>query len=341
MHVINIPQMQQVVRHVCYEQHQAVMFIGGAGVGKTHGIRQAAVDEIGGVLCEFRLGHHDSMDLKGYPEVQDGQMFWRPAHTIPFVGNDNFPNDKPIFFFLDEITSALPAVQAPAYQLIDEYRLGEHKLKSNVYIIAAGNRDSDKGITSRLAMPLCNRMTWFEIATDVDAWCVHAQKMGWAPELIAFMQFRKPLLHTFDAAPTVKVFASPRTWEKAAHYYASKMPVDIKIAAMAGAVGDGPATEFWGFVDVWSKLTPISQIIKDPKGTPVPDEGKSGVRYALAVSIAGHMSVKNIAALHIYLGRMDPEYAILAWHLAVKRDDMLFTTPEFLSFAKQYKVAFS
>lgn len=342
MHAITIPQMKQVIQHIVLEENEPAMFVGQFGNGKTVGCDQA-VKLLGGVLCDIRLGQYDTVDLKGYPDTVNGFMVWRPASTLPFVGNDNFPDDKIIYLVFDEITSATPSVFAIAYQLINERRVGEHVLKPNVRIIAMGNRESDKGVVNRMPMPLSNRMTWFEVVVDVPAWCLHAQAMGWPPVFIAFHQFRKgvPMLCTYDPKKAEKVVATPRTWEKAIKYFLSTMPHDIKLAAMAGAIGQGPSDEFWGFVNIWHKLIPIEKIIKDPMGTAIPEPKEAGMRYALAISISGSMTVDNAKPLYAYLQRMDPEFTILAWQMGLARDPDLYTTDEFLDFAKKFKVVFA
>jgi hypothetical protein len=42
------------------------------------------------------------------------------------------------------------------------------------------------------------------------------------------------------------------------------MPDHIKQASMAGAIGEGPAAEFWGFVDVWGKMPKMADIEAKP-----------------------------------------------------------------------------
>ena len=62
-----------------------------------------------------------------------------------------------IVLFLDEMNSAAPSVQAAAYQLILNRKVGTYKLPDNVMIVAAGNREADKGVTYRMPAPLANR----------------------------------------------------------------------------------------------------------------------------------------------------------------------------------------
>jgi hypothetical protein len=347
MHTLSIPAAKTLLQSVAFDMLEPAMLWGQPGVGKSEMIRQLA-EENGAALVDIRLSQYDSVDLRGIPTVDEGLTVWNVPSTLPFKGNHRFSEDaKVIVLFLDEINSASPAVAAVAYQLINDRRVGEHQLMDSVIIIAAGNRESDKGVTNKMPTPLANRFTHIEIGLDVDAACVHFQKIG-LPEIgIAFLQFRKPLISTFivdkQGTPTVtldKAFATPRTWVKALKYYASSMPKDAKIAAMAGAVGDGPANEFWGFVDIYSKIKDlVPSILSNPEKADVPEE--RSLMYAVTVALSGQMDTKTTANIHKYLLRLDSEFVVLAWMLATKRDEALYGTPEFMDFSKKFKAVFS
>lgn len=345
MQVISIPDMKDAITHVGVRQREPMMFWGKPGVGKSDGIKQAAADHKA-ELVDIRLSQYDSVDLRGIPVPVGRSTVWNAPITLPFMGTENpafnaaAAEDRLIFLFLDEINSAAPSVAAVAYQLINDRAVGEHRLMDNVVVIAAGNREQDRGVTNRMPTPLANRFTHYEIDVDVDAWCFWAQETGLPAEGVAFMQFRKPLLSTFDPAKPDKAFATPRSWKKALTYYAdAAMPDHIKQASMAGAVGEGPAAEFWGFVDVWGKMPRMSDIIATPEKVPVPDE--AAMRYAVAVAVSGTMDHKVVAPLSVYLERMDPEFGVLAWQLALRRDPTISGTNEFIQFSKKYRAIFA
>ena len=352
MQLIKITDIEPILKHVVLELHETVGFLGQYGAGKTEGIEFYA-DKLGAVLCKVLLGQYDTVDLKGTPWVVEydnserglpnwQSTVWRPASTLPFKGNPNFPTDKPIYLFLDEITSATIPVMGICYQLVNERRVGEHELMDNVYVIVAGNREVDKGIVNRMPMPLNNRITWYEVGVDPEAWCIWAQrKYGEkAAIFMAFIMWRKPLLCTHDPAKPEKTVATPRTWEKCIKYFNhDPMPDKTKRMSMAGAVGDGPSAEFYGFVDVWQKVTHLmARIKKDPANAEIPDE--PSLQYAVAISLSGDMNPKTVGALNTYLMRMPPEFTVIAWQLAILRDKTLFPTPEFITFSKKYKVVF-
>lgn len=342
MYVVSIPDAQQLIRSVCVKHNKALMLWGPPGVGKSAMVAQV-VKEHNGVLVDFRCGQYDSVDLRGFPGIDaaTNHTVWYAPSTLPFKGNPKFDEQgPPIFVFADEINAAVPAVAGVLYQLFLDRCIGEHVLMDNVIMLAAGNRESDKGVTNRMPTPLANRFTHVEVGTDVNAWCQWAQDAGLPPIGIAFMQFRKELLNTFDSAKTAKAFATPRSWATALGYYADDtMPESIKMAALAGTVGQGPAAEFWGFVDVYAKIIPIGKILADPMGIALPEE--LSLQWATAINVSGAMDVTNVKALHAFITRMPPEIVLCAWTLATRRDKALYTTPEFMAFSKKYKFIFT
>jgi hypothetical protein len=153
-------------------------------------------------------------------------------------------------------------------------------------------------------------------------------------ELMAFLMFRKPLISTFDPKSPDPAFATPRSWEKVAHYDTNPaMPEDIKEASIEGAVGEGPAAEYAGFKRVISDMPSMRDIEANP--TTVPVSEKPEVRWAVAVGIAGELAGKpaTSGAFQQYLDRMDPEFGILAWQLGIKRNEQLIGTKEFIHMA--------
>lgn len=348
MQVIKISDMQLVLDHVVLGEHEPAMFVGQFGAGKTDGVMDWA-ERRGVHMCKVLLGQYDTVDLKGTPWVREEEDYhstvWHPASTLPFKGNPRFPKEQPILLFLDELTSATIPVMAVCYQLINERRVGEHELMDNVYIACAGNRDQDKGVVTRMPMPLKNRMTWFEIGVDLGDWSAWAsRKYGTAASMvIAFLNWKHDYLCTYDPARPEHVVATPRTWEKAIKYYnRDTMPESIKEASIGGAVGQGVCVELWAFKNIYHEITQlIPAIRKDPGKAPIPDEPSK--QYGIAVACSGNMSMKDEKAIHAfntYLMRMPAEFTVLAWQLAVNRDKLLFECDEFVRFSSKYASVF-
>ena len=65
------------------------------------------------------------------------------------------------------------------------------------------------------------------------------------------------------------------------------------------------------------------------------------MRYAVTVAVSGTMNKQNVAPFHAFLMRLDPEFAILAWKLAMQRDPAITATAEFIDFSKRYRAVFA
>ena len=342
MHLITIQTMALAVKHTAVAEGEPCFFWGPPGCGKSEGMALAA-KEMDADLVDIRLGQYDSVDLRGFPGIDaaSGTTVWHMPSTLPFVGNPKFDPERKKLIFLDEANACTSAVAGVAYQLVQEGRVGEHVLQPNTYIVAAGNREGDKGVTNKQPLPLANRFTHFEVGPDAESWIMWAATQPRIPaELIAFLQFRKPLISTFDPTLPAKAFATPRTWEKAAKYFTSTtMPESLKDASIEGAIGEGPAAEFRGFCKVISSMPSMAAIEADPLGVPVSE--KPEVRWAVAIGIAGEMKPGNTAAFCQYLDRMDPEFSILAWQLGLRRNETLIGTPEFIKMSRVHQAIFA
>ena len=341
MQVIDMATMKEAIKQIVIRKNRPCIFIGPSGCGKTEGADQVGIEE-DIFLARFLLGQYDSVDMKGTPWVRtrDGYQdtVWHPASTLPFEGNPAFPDDRIILPHFDEATSGTVPVLGIMYQLTQERRVGEHKLKDNVRIMLSGNRESDKGIVNRFPMPLCNRLTWYELQPTVQAFSLHAQKIGVDPVCVAFLNWQKTKLHTFDPKSPDKVFATPRSWVTAMDYYSdTTMSAALKEASISGSIGAGVCAEFYAFVEHWrmiAKLMP--SILKTPDKAEVPTE--PSMQYAVAVSISGSMKDNHTCtAYYTYLKRMPPEFMVMAWSLAMARDDNLREMDAFMVFAETNK----
>lgn len=338
MQVVNISLMKQLIAHVGVRHRRPLMLWGPMGVGKTEGVEQSAAEH-DATLVDVRLSQYESVDFRGIPTVLQGSTVWNMPATLPFKGNPRFDEDNGlIYLFLDEINSGHPSVLAVCYQLLNQRRVGEHQLMDNVVILAAGNRDSDRGVTNRMPAPLLDRLVQAEIVADIKPWTAWAQRSGKVPPVgIAYLNFQPEQLHTFDANTAEKTFATPRSWEYAFEFFMdAAMPLEVRLAAMAGAVGESRVIQFTAFNEMWGSLPPIGEIIANPDKVTVPHEMDRC--YAMAVHVSGHMRKDTVGQLQRYLDRMDPEFVVLAWTLAINRDDSITDTDAFLTqYAPRYR----
>jgi hypothetical protein len=143
------------------------------------------------------------------------------------------------------MNSAAPAVQAAAYQLILNRRIGKYKLPDNVVMVAAGNRDSDKGVTFRMPSPLANRFLHLEVRPDFQSWQNWAVKNKIHSDVVGYLSFSKSDMFDFDPRSNSRSFATPRTWTFASEFCDDKDISDSELTDLiAGCVGEGTAVKF-------------------------------------------------------------------------------------------------
>lgn len=303
------------------------------GVGKSDIIRQLA-DDRDAQLVDIRLSMWDSVDVRGVPSVTKGVTCWNPPAILPFEGNPAFDSKRPIFLFLDELTQALPAVQAVAFQLILDRAMGEHKLMPNVRVFAASNRQTDRAGANRMATPLANRMTHVELIPNLDAWCSWAFAHDKNPLPIAFLRLRPDLLNTFDPSKGDVAFATPRSWETVCDIVGQNLTPDVRYALTAGTIGEGPATELEAFVRTWERMPNIDGILMNPAGADVPSE--PDILYAVSAALAARAEKANFGAIIEYVQRLPDEFAMMAIRDSVKRKPEVQATKAFSQAAVKY-----
>lgn len=164
--------------------------------------------------------------------------------------------------FLDEINAAPPSVQAAAYQLVLNRRVGEYRLPDGVSMVCAGNRESDKGVTFRMPSPLANRLVHMEMTTNFDDWQKWAIMNKVHPDVVGFLSHHKQKLFNFDPKSNDKAFATPRSWVFVSQLISDDMPDSVNTSLVAGTVGEGLAVEFAAHRKVAARMPKSEDVLR-------------------------------------------------------------------------------
>jgi len=235
---------------------------GPPGIGKSDIIAQITNNVLtNSFLIDIRLSLWEPTDIKGIPyfDSNSSTMVWAPPAELPteeFAAQyDN------IVLFLDEMNSAAPAVQAAAYQLILNRRVGTYKLPDNVLIVAAGNREADKGVTYRMPAPLANRFVHLELAVNWDDYFAWAVENKIHKDVIGYLTFAKKDLYDFDPKSPSRSFATPRSWSFVSELLEDDDDESTTTDLVSGAIGEGLAVKFMAHRKVASKLPNPTDIL--------------------------------------------------------------------------------
>ena len=261
------------------QTRRPVFLWGPPGIGKSELVAQIGADA-GREVIDIRLALWEPTDIKGIPyyNAEQGKMVWAPPAELP-----TDPESTAIIF-IDELNSAPPAVQAAAYQLILNRAVGQYKLPKGVDIVAAGNREGDRGVTYRMPAPLANRFLHLEMKVDFDDWQDWATLNKVHPEVVGYVGYAKQDLYDFDPKGASKAFATPRSWNFVSELLTDDdTDLETLQTLISGAIGDGLAVKFMAHRKIASKL-PRAEEILDGKVMDLQIKEVSAM-YSLTVSL--------------------------------------------------------
>jgi len=241
-------------------KQRPVFIWGPPGIGKSDIVHQIG-ESIEAHVIDVRLSLWEPTDIKGIPyySANDNTMQWAPPVELP---NEKMAKKhKAIILFLDEMNSAAPAVQAAAYQLILNRRVGTYVLPDNVYIVAAGNREADKGVVYRMPAPLANRFVHLELAVNFDDWFAWAVDNKIHKDVVGYLQFSKKDLYDFDPKSPSRSFATPRSWSFVSELLEDELDEETTTDLVSGSVGEGLALKFVAHRKVASQMPNPADIL--------------------------------------------------------------------------------
>ena len=334
--------------HKAIRVRRPIVMWGPPGIGKSDVVEQVS-QELGGTLIDIRLSQCEPTDIRGIPFYNKdlGKMDWAPPIELP---DEEFASQFPVVvLFLDEINGAAPAVQAAAYQLILNRRVGKYKLPDNVAIIAAGNRDSDKGVTYRMPMPLANRFIHLEMRPDFASWQQWAVTKGIHKDVVGYLSFAKQDLYDFDSRSSSRSFATPRSWCFVSDLLNDDdIDNDTLFNLVSGTVGEGLAVKFAAHRKVSGQLPDPADILSG-KETSLKVKEVSAM-YSLTISMCYELrdAVDNkVPSEEFYkmadrffefmMNNFETELVVMGARIALKTHELPIEPTKLKSFDTFYK----
>lgn len=307
-----------------------VLITGKPGIGKSQIVGQAT-DSVGARMILSHPAVADPTDAKGLPWMaKDGES----ATFLPFGElAEAMRATEPTVWFLDDLGQATPAVQASFMQLLLARRVNGHRLPDCVTFVAATNRRVDRAGVTGILEPVKSRFASIvELETDLDEWTQWAFRHGIAPEVIAYLRFQPDSLDDFRPTADLTNSPVPRTWESVSNVLALDLPNAIRAEAIAGAISDGEATKFEGFLTLYRELPSIDGILVDPNTGAIPD--KPATLYAVTAALATRATVENFSRIARYAERLvetgNGEFAALLLLDSQRKNEEIAKSTDFI-----------
>jgi len=312
------------------------LIVGAPGIGKSDIVHQAA-DAAGADTIISHPALADPTDAKGLPwPGKDGTH----ATFLPFGELASaLAAKKPTVWFLDDLGQATSAVQSGYMQLLLARRVNSHVLPECVSFVAATNRRGDKAGVTGILEPVKSRFkTIVELVTSLQDFCGWALANNIDPRIIAFLRLRRELLHQFE--PSTKTDMEncpcPRTWGAVSDLLTKtklEQHASLLYPAVAGAVGEGAATEFVGFLKTFKDVPSPDAILLNPDTAKIPTEPSA--LYAVSSALAHRANAGNFDRIMKYLTRLkdggQAEFAVMTIRDAQQKAPDIQDTPAFIA----------
>lgn len=196
---------------------------------------------------------------------------------------------------LEEFNSAPPSVQAAAYQLVLDKRLGEYVVPNGCYIVAMGNREGDRGIVYKMPTPILNRFIHVEMEVNAKDWLEWAISANIHEHVVGYIARFQEKLNEFDPAKVTRGFATPRSWEYVSHLLhemADTLDEEIMTTLISGSVGQSIGLDFSINRETFLKLPDVADILSGKiKADPSLRENVGG-SYMLITSMCYRLSAE-------------------------------------------------
>ncbi|MFH8238972.1 AAA family ATPase [Streptomyces sp. NPDC018321] len=314
-----------------------VLLWGEPGIGKTAALTQLA-DSLDLPLTTVIASVHEPSDFSGLPIVGDdpavqGVPMAPPQWAVQLVRAGRG------LLFLDELSTATPAVQAALLRVVLERRVGALRLPPGVRIVAAANPRASAADGWELSPPLANRFVHLYWTHDPQVvvrglggvWPraelprLQAQRL---PEAVAlarravcgFLKARPTLIHRLPSSEARRggAWPSPRSWEAAltllAFATAASVSRDVLALLVRGAVGDGAGLELLAHLDRMDLPDPET-LLADPAAAELPERGD--LRQATLEAVVAAVGARPRRE------RWEAAWAVLAGALETGTPDLL------------------
>lgn len=310
---------------IAIQARTPVLAWGPPGIGKTSTIAGIAMTL--SLPCEIVIASiREPSDFSGLPVIREDGVKMEP----PAWARRLYQSGKGILF-LDEISTAPPAVQAALLRVVLDRVVGDLALPDGISIVAAANPPEQAAGGWDLSAPLANRFCHLSWSLDTQGW-IEGMIQGWpvpsVPRLpdgwevgipasralvAAFIRHRPHLLLQVPESEEQagKAWPSPRSWDMASRLLAAcdaaKAGDDVAASLVAGCVGDGAAMEFLA----WRRdldLPDPEAVLANPSGFRVPDRGDQAFAILTAVVSAA-------------VGNLTQDRWLAAWQVLARAAD--------------------
>ena len=171
-----------------------ICIVGSPGCGKSDLMRQVCQENKWGLVVKY-LSNMPYEQITGIPcKVESGDLakFTKSElfnfDTMDYKPDNYDPLTTPTVLMIDDFHLADKSIQKYLFQLLTYKAINSYKLTSNVAIVLAGNKITDRALAHTIPAPVMNRIAVYEVKANSEDWLKNfAFKNGVRHDIMSFI----------------------------------------------------------------------------------------------------------------------------------------------------------
>lgn len=270
---IRTSEIKDILRFFFRKRGAPVPFLHGKpGVSKSAQVKHLC-KEFGFAMRDVRLAQMSAMDVRGLPVIDHTKKVteWFPPNFLPIMESIQQMKEqgyKGLVLFFDELSSAVPAIQAAAYQILLDRASGDYVIPDiedfPIHMVAAGNNLRDGAVVQNMSTALKNRLAHYQVEVDADGFITYGLNNNMDPRVISYIKSFPQNLHVMPAKndPSVYAFPTNRSWEFVSNMIKDETYSDTLHTLVAGVIGEAAAQEFSVHMQLADQLPDVDSVIE-------------------------------------------------------------------------------
>lgn len=202
-------------------KQRPLVILGAPGLGKTAIMSQVAA-ELGIGYVGYAMTHHTRQSAIGLPMIEKavygGEEESVTRYTMSEIVASVYDEmersgHREGILFIDEVNCVSETLAAAMLDLLQNKKLGPHRIPDGWVLTAAGNPPEYNESARELDVATSDRVRLIEVEPDADAWLRYAAGAGVHDAVRYYLSIKPGSLMSMERTPEGPRFATPRSWE--------------------------------------------------------------------------------------------------------------------------------
>jgi MoxR-like ATPase len=202
-------------------RQRPIVVMGAPGLGKTAIMSQIA-SELGIGYVGYAMTHHTRQSAIGLPMIEKASYGGEEASVTRYTMSEIVASvydemersgRKEGILFVDEVNCVSETLSAAMLDLLQNKKLGPHRIPDGWVLVAAGNPPEYNASAREFDVATSDRIRMIEVEPDTDVWLRYAASSGVHDAVRYYLSVKPGSLLSMEGTPEGPRFATPRSWE--------------------------------------------------------------------------------------------------------------------------------